>query len=170
MSIKKKISQETLDEALCPELSEDYFILNDHKITISAMKIKYQKQFAKAFTPIIDDLAVSLVGAGNLTDLSITDILTCTSKLLNNIDVFSELLRILAWNSGYEATQQEIDDSTIEFTELRDVLVKAWRKGGEFNREIADFIETALKQGRAALKKDLEKMKNPEGNSTTIAS
>lgn len=178
---------EVLEEALHPELTDDSFVLNGRTVRIMPLKIKYQKQFAKAFTPIADAVAVALAAndqiiftdaqgntryrAKTFQDFSPSDFVGIVSAFLSSVDVVPRLIQILAHNDGYAITDEELDDSTVPIEEMQAILLKAWRKGGKIQQEIADFFESAARKGSAEVLKLLSEAKSKirEGDSTTTA-
>lgn len=180
-------SPELLDEAMHPELTDDSFVLNGKTVRIMPLKIKYQKQFAKAFTPIMDSIVVALAsndqiiftdGEGNtryraktFADFSPSDFVGIASAFLSNVDIVPRLIQILAHNDGYLITDEELDESTISVEAMQSILLKAWRKGGKIQQEIADFFEYALKRGSAEINGILANLNGPIGaaSSTTTA-
>lgn len=178
---------EVLEEAMHPELTDDSFILNGRTVRIMPLKIKYQKQFAKAFTPIVESVATALASndqiiftdaEGNtryrpksFQDFTPSDFVSIISAFLSNVDTAPRLIQILAHNDGYAITDEEMDESTIPVEELQAILMKAWRKGGKMQQEIADFFDFALKKGSAELGGLLTSLRTQIGadNTTTTA-
>lgn len=160
-----EISQETLDEAAIPELSEDFFTLEGRRVQIKPLKIKYQKQFAKAFTPILENVAIELgqnaqmmqtddagktswVNKG-FADLSVADALLIGKALLDSVDTLPRLMQILAHNDGFLITDDDLDESTMQAAEMQAVVIQFLRKSGDVQAKIADFFDTALPRVKA---------------------
>jgi hypothetical protein len=184
-----EMRQETLDEALDPELSEDFFEIEYErkeevqaaegqpktvtqqvraKVQIKPLKIRYQKQFAKAFKPIFDSVAVHLASAdqfvyfkdaeGNLhqrlktiQDLSLADWVTIGTAFFEVVEVAPKLIQILCHNDGVMISDDEIDDCFMQPAEQQAILIKAYKKGGEMEQKIGDFFEYALSEGKKLL-------------------
>jgi hypothetical protein len=134
-------------------LATDTFELNGKTVHIKQLKIKHQKQFAKTLSPFIEEMAISAAGMGELSTISTSDFLLIASSFVKNMDVLPKFIQILAHNDNYEITEAELDECTIPASKMQSIVLKCWKQGGEFEREIADFFESALKQGLGSIRK-----------------
>ncbi len=207
--ILAEMKQETLDEAAVPELSEDFFYLPivrteskelqspdgpprvetktfnlTLKIQIKPLKIKYQKQFAKLFGPIIDTIATHLAATDQMVyfndahgqlqqrpktiqDLLLADWITIMSALFEAVDMPPKMIQILCHNDGQMVTDDELDESSMQPAQQYEIILRAWKKGGEMERQLADFFEYALKQGKNGLNVALKSLQEQTGAAPT---
>lgn len=168
-------SPEVLEEAALPELSDDSFTLNGQIVKIMPLKIKYQKQFAKAFAPIVESMAVVMASdqviyytdeegkaqsrPKSFSDFGVSDFFNLGYAIINNVEVVPRLIQILCHNGGYAIINEDLDESTIQPEEQYRILFQYMRKSGKIQQEIADFFESALSKGLNELAKVLNEAK-----------
>lgn len=129
--MSEKLDELIADEALCPELSDESFQINGKIVKITPLKIRYQKQFKKALTP----LAASVI-----TDLAEQD---WTAALVNSMEyaeIMPELVKVLCHNGGYLITDEELDECTMQPEEQLAVIMKFAAKNEAIGKPVTDFF------------------------------
>lgn len=191
MTDQNEISQEILDEALDPESSEDFFEFEGRKVQLKPLKIKYQKKWAKTFTPVMDSIALGLADnqqkmvidelgrtsyqVKGLTDFSLVDWLAVGSALLDQADVLPKLVQIICHNDGYLITDAQLEESSAQPEELQAIVLRHCEKAGSIERQVADFFQTVLPLVKDEISGALQKTKAQllssldKGSSTTTA-
>lgn len=160
MAETTEISQDILDEALDPESSEDFFVFEGKKVQLKPLKVKYQKQWAKAFTPVMDSIALGLADnqqkmvidetgrtgyqPKGFSDFSVVDWIAISSALMDQVDVLPRLVQIICHNDGYEITNEQLDDSSVQPEEMQEIVLKHCKKAGSIERQVADFFQNVL--------------------------
>src|SRR5882672_1534153 len=182
-------SQAVLDEAADPTLSQDFFKLNDRKVQIKSLFIKYDKQFTRAFEPIVEALSVNLAtnesvfytdetGATRyrpktvqtyLQDMTPSDLVNIGKSLIELSDVLPRLVQIICHNDGYLITDDELDNSILSFEDMQGIVLNAWKKNGRFNKEIGDFFENVLQKGKQGLGELLASLKSQTGETSSTS-
>lgn len=189
-------TQAVLDEAMMPELSEDFFEFEGKKVQIRPLKVKNQKMFAKAFVPVVESIAYDLAQNSQIMytdennkthyrskgfgDLGIADWALLSKSLLEQVEVLPKLIQILCHDDGHMVTDEEMDESRMQQKEMQEIILKFCKKSGEIERQIADFFEYALPtvqdelknmlgQGKAFLEMSLLKAKESTDSTNTAS-
>lgn len=159
----QEISQNELDEALLPELSEDFFMFGEQKIQIKPLKVRYQKLFAKAFSPILQNIAMDLINnqleidsvrdgetiyrKKRIQEYSYGDWIGIAASLLDcdgAVEFLPRVVQILCHNDGKIITDEELDDSTMQADEMKAAIVLYCKKRGGLEKRVFDFFENVL--------------------------
>lgn len=136
------------------------FEINGQTVQIKKMKIKYQKQFARAFSGLVNSIVDSFSGnmmeltaidqgvthytQKSFKDFSVVEWLSVSNAILDNADLLPRLIQILCHNDGYMITDEELDDSTMQVSEQQAALVKFCKLSNGPTAKMADFFEHIL--------------------------
>jgi hypothetical protein len=165
-------TQQILDEALIPELSEDYFEIEGQKVQVKPLRIKYQKQWAKAFSPIVNSIAIDLANhqyqmvkgegdkpeyrAKTFAEYTFADWTAVAGGLIEQVDVLPRLIQILCHNDGFMITDEQMDECLLQPADLQKIILKFCKKSGELERQAADFFELVLPNVRRMISEFLK--------------
>lgn len=187
------LPEAVLDEAMLPEMSEDSFLLNGVTVKITPLKIKYQKEFSKVFSPVLQGVAIDLANnqyrmttdslgrtqyeLKGIQDFGFTDWLTAAGGLMEQVDVLPRIVQILCHNAGYMITDDELDESTMQPEEMQAVVLQFCKKRGEIEQKIADFftvvwptVKKEILQHLDVLKAEALKATEPVGKTKKVSS
>ena len=173
MSEKKgEISQEILDEAMVPSLSEDFFTFEGKKVQIKPLQIKHQIKFAKIMSPFVDSLALDMSASSlAMGSVSMADGLIFASSALKHAEVLPKLIQVLCQNDGFDLSDEALMNSTMQPEEMQDILARYFAKKGEIEGQVANFFMNVLPKGKqlvaGALKEINEKLLDEAERITT---
>lgn len=136
------------------------FEINGQTVQIKPMKIKYQKQFARAFSGLVNsvvdsfssnmmeltaiDQGVTHYTQKSFKDFSVVEWLSVSNAILDNADLLPRLIQILCHNDDYLITDEELDNSTMQVSEQQAALMKFCKLSNGPTAKMADFFEHIL--------------------------
>lgn len=151
MTQEPEIQQSVLDEALMPELSEDFFEICGQKIQIKPLKVRHQIAFTKTIAPATGDLGYETQQLGWMT---------AVGGAIKHADLLPKLVFILVQNDDKDLTEDQILDSTMSLGEMAKIIMRFVEKNEEIGKPIADFFTLAWPGLKGDLVRVIEKLKS----------
>lgn len=144
-NLSEEKGEELREEALIPDLSEDFFEFEGRKIRIKLLTVKNQSRFNKTVKPFIEGLALNLMyKSSELANVRVDEYVSLTLKALDNLDVLCKIIQILADNDGQPITDEEIENSTMQQADMMAILARYFSKKSLIEGHIADFFLKVL--------------------------
>jgi hypothetical protein len=141
-----ELTQDDIDKTMIPDMALDEFEILGKRVKIKPLTIKYQKQFAKLFSPVLQGVAMDLriADSENLSNIGLGAWLTIANNIVENVDVMPEIIKVFCHNDGYMITTEQLDSSTMQIAEMQAIIIKYCKTGGALERKVADFFDHAL--------------------------